>query len=169
MSEDRETFSAFVRERQASLVQLASALAGDRQLGEDLAQAALARLWPRWRKVSATGDPWPYLQRITISVASTWRRRRWRTELVTDKVPEPVAADSEPSPAVADLTVAKWLALLPPRQRAVIVLRFLADLSVEEAAGILGCTQGTVMSQTAKARNRLRTTIESERQMEARA
>jgi RNA polymerase sigma-70 factor (sigma-E family) len=160
---DREAFTAFVEQRWAPLVRLAWALTGDLHLGEDLAQATLDRLWRRWAKVSASGDPWPYTQRIAVSLASTWRRRRWHTEVVVADVAE-ASPRIEVAEAVLDRhTVQRWLAELPRGQRTVVTLRFLGDLSVEETAAIAGCSTGTVKSQTAKALTRLRALAETER------
>ena len=164
---DREAFTAFVQQRWTPLVRLSWALTGDRQLGEDLAQATLDRVWRRWQNVSAGGDPWPYTQRIAVSLASTWRRRRWHTEVVTSDVAEPRPLAT----ATADLVlyrdrVARWLNELPGKQRAVVTLRFLADLSVEETAAIAGCSTGTVKSQTAKALAHLRALAEQDRTSE---
>jgi RNA polymerase sigma-70 factor (sigma-E family) len=149
---ESEDFTAFVIARQAGLVRLGWALTGDRQLGEDLAQATLDRLWARWARISRRGDPWPYAQRVAVSLAATWWRRRWRhVELVGSPRPD-APADTDDFVAVdtRDM-VTRWLATLPRRQRAVIVLRFLSDLSVDETAQILHCSTGTVKSQTAKA------------------
>jgi RNA polymerase sigma-70 factor (sigma-E family) len=160
--DDREDFTAFVEQRQAQLLRLTRALTGDEQLGEDLAQSTLYRLWARWSRVSASGDPWPYAQRIAVSLASTWRRRRWRGEIASGAIPESahVAGDDH---SVTRATVAQWLSTLTRRQRAVIVLRFLADRSVVETADVLGCSPGTVKRQTAAALRHLRARVESDR------
>lgn len=148
-------YDEFVRARRSSLVRLGWALTGDRGLGEDLAQAAFDRLWRRWAKVSAGGDPWPYVQRIAINLALSWRRRRWRDEIPVAEPTMPLAADDTDT-WVSRQLVAGWLDGLPPRQRAAVVLRFLMDLSVEETAARLGCSVGTVKSQTSKALQALR-------------
>jgi RNA polymerase sigma-70 factor (sigma-E family) len=147
-----DAFTAFVAARQNDLVRLGWALSGDRQLGEDLAQSALQRLWPRWDRVAAGGEPLAYTQRIMVNVWSSWRSvRSWQRERVGTPAAEPHAAD-DPIGAVDDSdTVHRWLAVLPPRQRAAIVLRFLFDLSVEDTAQRLGCSAGTVKSQTSRA------------------
>jgi RNA polymerase sigma factor, sigma-70 family len=132
------------------------ALTGDFGRGEDLAQASLQRLWPRWASVSATGDPWPYLQRIAVSQAATWRRRRWLGETPWAVLPDRGDATDHADSIAGRRTVQQWLDTLPPRRRAVIVLRFLVDLSVDETADRLGCSTGTVKSQTAKALGKLR-------------
>lgn len=165
--DDRQRFTVFVAQRQASLLRLTRALTGDTQLGEDLAQATLVRVWARWKKVSANGDPWPYTERVAVSLASTWRRRRWRGEIPTETPPHAQPATRSTSgSALGNATVGRWLATLPPRQRAVVVLRFLSDLSVDETARVLQCSPGTVKSQTAKARGLLRSIAESERESE---
>lgn len=155
LSED-EAFSSFVLARQARLVQFGWALTGDRQLGEDLAQGALERLWPHWSRVSGAGDPLPYTQRIMVNLATSRRRgRRWQAERLDASVPDLGGAD-EAAGVDAQDALDRWLRLLPTRQRAVIVLRFVCDLSVEQTAGVLRCSSGTVKSQTAKALSSLR-------------
>ena len=151
-----EAFSAFVSARQAELARLGWALTGDRQLGEDLAQTALQRLWPHWSRVAAAGDPFPYVQRTMVNLWSTWRRRRrWRVERL-DAVP-PESGGTDPTIEVDERDALDgWLAQLPPRQRAVVVLRFMFDLDVADTAQRLGCTPGTVKSQTSKALRSLR-------------
>ena len=145
-------FDAFVRARHPALLRLTSALAGDRHTGEDLAQATWHRLWPRWNQVAGQGDPWAYTRRIAVSLSVSWSRRRWRTaEVVVTDVPDSASPVDGNSATLDRLVVAEWLAALPARQRAVVVLRFLEDLPVAEVAAALGCSEGTVKSQTSKA------------------
>jgi RNA polymerase sigma-70 factor (sigma-E family) len=151
-----ESFSAFVSARQNELVRLGWALAGDRQLGEDLAQSALQRVWPHWSRVAAAGDPFAYTQRTMVNLYASWRRRRrWQVEHVDASPPEPPGRDATVMVDEQDV-VDTWLAYLPPRQRAVVVLRFLFDLDVAATADRLGCSPGTVKSQTSKALAALR-------------
>jgi RNA polymerase sigma-70 factor (sigma-E family) len=150
-----EAFSSFVAARQGELVQLGWALTGDRQLGEDLTQSALQRLWPHWPRVAAGGDPFPYTQRIMVNLCTSWRRRRWQVERPAASPPD--AAGADPMTAVEEQdALDRWLARLPARQRAVVVLRFVCDLDVAATADRLGCSAGTVKSQTAKALRSLR-------------
>jgi RNA polymerase sigma-70 factor (sigma-E family) len=153
-----DTFAEFVRHRQVELVRMGWALTGDRQLGEDLAQTALQRLWPRWDRVSARGEPYAYVQRTMINLWSSWRGRRWRQlERTVEALPDRQSDDGGDVDRLdTNDEVDRWLARLAPRQRAVVTLRFLLDLSVEETAGRLGCSSGTVKSQTAKALEHLR-------------
>jgi RNA polymerase sigma-70 factor (sigma-E family) len=150
-----EAFSAFVLARQGELVHLGRALTGDRQLGEDLAQSALQQLWPHWPRVAAAGDPFPYAQRIMVNLCTSWRRRRWRLERPTASPPEVTGGDAMTAVDDHD-ALGGWLARLPARQRAVVVLRFVCDLNVAETAERLGCSSGTVKSQTTKALHNLR-------------
>ena len=163
---DREDFTEFVERRQVQLLRLCRALTGDEQLGEDLAQATLHRLWARWVRVSSRGDPWAYAQRIAVSLASTWRRRQWRSEVASSDVPESGHPAGDENVELTRATVARWLGTLSRKQRAVIVLRFLADRSVADTADVLGCSAGTVKSQTAAALRRLRTLAELDRMSE---
>lgn len=153
-----DEFSAFVTARQAELVQLGWALTGDRQLGEDLSQSALQRLWPHWTRVADAGDPFAYTQRIVVNLYISWhRRRRWRLERPAASLPEITVGDATSGVDEQD-ALDRWLARLPARQRAVVVLRFVCDLDVAETAARLECSSGTVKSQTAKALHNLRRT-----------
>lgn len=156
-----DAFSAFVAARQRELVQLGWALTGDRQLGEDLVQTALLRLWPHWSRVAAAGEPFAYTQRIVINLWSSWRRRRrWQAERLDASPPDSSGGDVAVE-AQTRTSLDAWLARLPRRQRAVLVLRFVCDLDVAETADQLGCAPGTVKSQTSKALRTLRANVES--------
>lgn len=163
MRSSDDGFSAFVTARQAELVRLGWALTGDRQLGEDLSQSALQRLWPHWTRVAAAGDPFAYTQRIVVNLFISWRRRRrWLLERSSGFLPEVTDNDATVGVDEQD-ALDRWLARLPARQRAVVVLRFVCDLDVAETAGRLECSPGTVKSQTAKALHNLRRTDPSQR------
>lgn len=145
-------FDAFVAARWGALLRTAYLLTRDEGRAEDLVQSALTKLWFAWDRVD--GDPEPYVRRIMLTTFATWRRRRWWSELVSDRVDAPpVQADD-----VAAGHVDVWTALghLPPRQRAVLVLRYFEDRTEAETAELLGCSLGTVKSQHHKAMRRLR-------------
>ena len=97
--------------------------------------------------------PEPYVRRVMVTTASSWWQRRWTGEVPTETLPEQGWADSS-----TDDRVDVWRALqhLPPRQRAVVVLRFYEDLTEPQVADVLGCSVGTVKSQCAKALAKLR-------------
>jgi RNA polymerase sigma-70 factor (sigma-E family) len=131
-------------------------LTGNEASAEDLVQTALVRLWPRWSKVERDGGVDAYVRRILVSTYINGWRRRWRGEVPTAVMPDgPVQTDPH---AATDLRIAvrHALAELPPRQRAVVVLRYFEDLTEVQTAQALGCAVGTVKSQTAKALARLR-------------
>lgn len=148
---EKPEFDAFVTARWGALLRTAYLLTRDRGRAEDLVQAALTKLWFAWDRVD--GDPEPYVRRILVTTHASWWRRRWWSELVSDRVGELQA----PGTDTVDLHVDVWTALghLPPRQRAVLVLRYFEDLTEAETAAVLGCSIGTVKSQHAKAMRRL--------------
>lgn len=154
MSESEE-FRDFVMSRRARLLQSAWLLTGDWHLAEDLVQTALLRTLPHWRRIAAE-NPDAYVRRALYTVHASWWRRRWRRELPTETPPEvPTTHDVYAEVDLRRVVVAA-LRRLTPRQRAVLVLRFFEDLSERETALALGCSVGTVKSQTAKALAALR-------------
>jgi RNA polymerase sigma-70 factor (sigma-E family) len=159
-SQRDEEFSAFVRAHRIELLRSASLLtAGDTHLAEDLVQTALARLYVAWPRMRRTTTPTAYAWRIIVNAhIDETRRPRWRRERSVPELPDrPDASTPATLPSGLDGdTIRAALAALPPRMRAVIVLRHWMDLSVEDTADLLGCTEGTVKSQTAKATARLR-------------
>jgi RNA polymerase sigma-70 factor (sigma-E family) len=146
-------FDEFVAARSTGLLRTAYLLTHDSALAEDLLQTALAKAWFAWSRIE--GRPEPYVRRILVNTYSSWWRRRWHGELATGELPERGAGDDAgASDAAQDL----WAAMtrLPRRQRAVVVLRYFEDLTEAEAARLLGCSVGTVKSQTSKALAKLR-------------
>ncbi len=140
------TFDEFVAASQVSLLRTAAALTGDVDSAQDLVQAALARCWLKWARVSSADNPLAYTKRILYTVFISEKRRR-RPEVILESLPE------VPAPIVAafDEDLFKAIRALPPRQRAVIVARYLDDLSEAEAAHQLKRSVGTIKSQTFKA------------------
>ena len=155
MRDAERSFRVFVVARQHQLLRRAWLLTGDWASAEDLVQTALLRSWPRWGRISATGGEDAYVRKVMLNTYLSGRRRRWTHETPTLDLPEPPPVDGY---TVVDLRVSltQAVASLPPRQRAVIVLRFVEDLSEVETAAALGCAPGTVKSQTSKALASLR-------------
>ena len=150
---DETEFDAFVVSRSPGLLRTAYLLTGDQQRAEDLLQTALTKAWFAWRRIE--WEPEAYVRRIMATTSASWWRRRWTGETPTSEVPDTGApSESELAAERSDL----WRALLhlPPRQRAVVVLRYLEDRSEAETAHLLGCSPGTVKSQAAKALAKLR-------------
>ncbi|WP_326641266.1 SigE family RNA polymerase sigma factor [Nonomuraea fuscirosea] len=151
---DRAIFQDFVVARSDRLLRTAYLLTRDWGVAEDLLQESLAKAWFAWPGID---EPEAYVRKVLVTTYTSWWRRRWRRELPSDELPEAVRHDPGGDPA-ADGRADLWRAVgrLPARQRAVIVLRFYEDLPVSEVAGLLGCQEGTVKSQTAKALAKLR-------------
>ena len=137
------------------MVRLAYGLTGDRGHAEDLAQTAFARAYAAWPRVRRAGDPDAYVRQIVVNENRRRLRRRRVGEQLTDRPPEPGGEDTA---RVRDDRAALMAALraLGPRQRAVIVLRYWLDLTEAETAATLGCSVGTIKSQTSRALARLR-------------
>jgi RNA polymerase sigma-70 factor (sigma-E family) len=146
-------FTEFVHASWASLYRTAYLMLGDRAEAEDLVQTTLAKTYASWSKVRDVGAAPGYARTVLVNTASSWfRKKSWRNERPTATVPDR-AHETDPSDRPA---LVEALAQLPPRQRAVIVLRYYEDLSVAQTASALGCSDGTVKSQTSDALNRLR-------------
>lgn len=156
MFEEPEGFRDYVAARQRTLLRTARMLTGNQHTAEDLVQATLERVWPRWQRLTRDGDPDPYVRRVMINTYSSWWQRKWRGELSSSELPEEVGGDG--GFAQADLADAlrRIMPTLTARQRAVLVLRYYDDLTEVATAHALGCSVGTVKSQTAKALARLR-------------
>jgi RNA polymerase sigma-70 factor (sigma-E family) len=147
-------FDAFVRVASPGLLRTAYLLCGDQGHAEDLLQTTLLRTARRWS--SAREQPTAYARRVLVNLAKDrWRDRSRRPTEVVDFGQETAVADA---PGQIDLrhTLLPLVLTLPARQRAVLALRFFDDLSVEETAQALDCSQGTVKSQTHVALTRLR-------------
>ena len=155
-----EEFSAFVRERRIDLVRSTCLLtAGDTHLAEDLVQTALARLYVAWPRVRRSGTHFAYVWRIIVNAhVDEVRRPGRRRERNVPEPPEPLAPPPPDSFrfGIDGGDVRAALAELPPGMRAAVVLRYWLDLSVEQTAELLRCSEGTVKSQTAKGAARLR-------------
>lgn len=148
-------FDGFVSARSRTLLQAAWLLTGDWQLAEDLLQTALAKSFPRWRRIREGNDE-AYVRRVLVTSYVSWWRRAWRGELPTETLPEPTDERDESGRVELRRLLLTALADLPRRQRAVVVLRYYCDLSETDTAAALGCSVGTVKSQAAKGLARLR-------------
>jgi RNA polymerase sigma-70 factor (sigma-E family) len=159
---DQADLERFLAERGERLLRIAIALTGSRADGEDLLQAALERLVPRWRAIAADAAE-SYLRRTLYNLAADgWRRHgAWRRAFPLLRTQS--AAAGMDAMAEVDLrdALVRLLVQLPPRQRAVIVLRYWEQLSEAETAALLGCSAGTVKSATSRALQRLRALAES--------
>jgi len=149
-----EEFAEFVAGSLSRLLRFGHVLTGDPESAADLVQEALARTLRAWRR-HPIDNPHAFVRKVMVnSYASAWRRRRAfpLTEISLADLP----ADSDAIQKVDDRdTVWRALAVLPPRQRAVTVLRYYDDLTEAEIAAVMGTSAGTVKSQSARALRRL--------------
>jgi RNA polymerase sigma-70 factor (sigma-E family) len=160
--ESKLTFEDFVHARPGSLLRTALLLTGqDRAEAEDLLQLALERAYRHWPRI-CRDEPERYVRKILANAsADRWRRIARRPE---QPLPEASAGPFVPDHTsdIADRDyLLRALATLPPRQRAVLVLRYFDDLSEAETADMLGCSLGTVKSHAARALARLRDATDS--------
>jgi RNA polymerase sigma-70 factor (sigma-E family) len=157
-SEERfKGLDALVTDRGGALLATATLLAGGPAAGEDLLQAALERVMRHWHRVR--DEPEIYLRRTIYHLAvDQWRSRRRHPEVLGKTgTGLDVAAQPDRTDAVHLRTaLIQGLAQLPPRQRAVLVLRYWEQLSESEAADMLGCSLGTVKSSASRGLARLR-------------
>jgi RNA polymerase sigma-70 factor, ECF subfamily len=151
-----EDLAEFVRGRYVALLRRAVLLVGDRDHAEDLVQEALARLWTASRRTPVEHRE-AYTRQVMVRLAiSRWRRARVRpTETPTDPAALAPVVTEDPADPTHD-PVWRAVSALPPRQRAVLVLRYYEDLTEAEICATLGISPGTVRSQTSKARHTLR-------------
>jgi RNA polymerase sigma-70 factor (sigma-E family) len=150
-----DQFRAYVLQSRGSLLRTATMLAaGNAHEAEDLVQTALLRMYVSWPRIrSDTRDA--YARRILVNACLDQRRRPYaRHEQNYADVPD--AAVEEAAPSDSETAVFRALAELPPRMRAAVILRHLHEASVAETADALGCSEGTVKSQTARGLAQLR-------------
>jgi RNA polymerase sigma-70 factor (sigma-E family) len=161
---DPSTEAAFVEFATAARRRLrhtAYLMCGDWDQASDHVQEGLIRVYVAWPRLTRAGGEHAYARKAVVSAFLDHARRRSSTEIPSEiDVDLPSEQDvSESVSARAALMAA--LAELPPRQRACVVLRFFEDLSVIETANALGCSEGTVKSQTSRALGSLRSMFES--------
>jgi RNA polymerase sigma-70 factor (sigma-E family) len=156
-----EEFVQYMNARLTALKRLAGHLCGDRVRADDLVQETATRIYTRWSKIRTVDRLDQYVNSVMINLHIDETRRGWFHVKLTAAPPDRVVADSD----AASRTALRWaLAALPARQRAVLVLRFLQDLPVREVAELLGCSEGTVKSQTHDGLAKLRALMNSDDQ-----
>lgn len=151
------SFDSFYQREFANLAVVAGTVAGDRSVGEDIAQEALTRAHKRWSQVSALDKPGAWARRVAINLAIGRKRRSVTEKRALFRIGKPAAVAAETrrgDPAI-------WVAVdeLPPRQRAVVALHYLEDMSVAEIADILEISVSATTSNLHKARTNLANTL----------
>ncbi len=155
-----DSFEHYVQTSGPRLKRLAYLLTGDLHEAEDLLQSAYAKVMPHWPKVSTYDVPDSYMRRVMVSIRTSWWRRSKGREKLVPEIPERSGRGSGAT-TVGDTVVETQVLLealraLPDRQRAAVVLRHWCDLSEAETADAMGCSLGTVKSNTSKGLAHLR-------------
>jgi RNA polymerase sigma-70 factor (sigma-E family) len=160
----RTEFERFAALHADALLRSAYLMAGDRGEAEDLVQECLLRLARKWPRVRSMDQPGAYARRVLFNLILDGgrQRARRRTELLAVQATDGHGGAEETTAALeAHVELVQALGGLPPRQRAVLVLRYFADLPATEVALILDCSPGTVKSSTSRGLERLRQTLDS--------
>ena len=155
-------FTEFVRTRGDYHLRIAALLTGDWHAGQDLAQASLAKLYRAWPRLDTATDPDAYLHQIMVNTRRSWWRARWRRETPAADLPERAYGEDEADRQALGATVRQALGRLPRQQRAVLVLRYFADLPEAEVARILGCSAGSVKTHAHRGLHALRDQLAGE-------
>jgi RNA polymerase sigma-70 factor (sigma-E family) len=155
MRDDGE-FSDFAEAAVVRLRQTAFLLSRDWHLAQDLTQITLAKVYLKWRRID---DPHAYAKKILLRAFLDHKRRRSSDELAVEELPEAPADDDRRD---LRLTLFEALGRLPPRDRAIVVLRYWEDLSVRDVAGLLGLSEGNVKIQSMRSLAKLRTLLGEE-------
>jgi RNA polymerase sigma-70 factor (sigma-E family) len=156
MDRDSEAdFHDFVVSRSPALLGTAYLLTGDRHRAEDLLQSALAKALRHWPRIRREGSAEPYVRRIMVNEQRSWWRSGRGREHPVAELPDRAAPGADPAGAAERDTVWRALGQLPPRTRAVLVLRYWEDRSEAETAELLDCSAGTVKSLASRGLRRL--------------
>jgi len=153
--DERVGFDSYVAAAWPRLLRSAWLLTQDWQLAEDLLQTALMKAAVRWGRIR-DGSPDGYVRRVLATTYLSWWRRRWRAEVPSGVPPERAGPGDETDAVDVRAALAVALAGLPRQQRAVLMLRYHADLTETATAAVLGISVGTVKSHTARALAALR-------------
>jgi RNA polymerase sigma-70 factor (sigma-E family) len=153
-----EDFEEFAVAALPALLRFGVVLTGDRHRADDLVQTALVKTMRRWAHIERE-HPTAYVRRVMVTTQLSWWRAHRRESALPESFDMASPGDAEASYDDQD-QLARGLAVLPARQRAVIVLRYYEGLSEAEIADALGCARGTVKSQAAKALRTLRRVLD---------
>jgi RNA polymerase sigma-70 factor (sigma-E family) len=149
-----ESFRAMAYAELPRLRRFALAVTADPHRADDLVQGALERMYVAWPRTHSVGNPGAYLRTILVRLAVRESRRPWRREYSTAELPEPGQANT--ADPILGLDLARALAELSIKQRAIVVMRYIEDRPVLEVAEVMGIAAGTVKRQSADAVAKLR-------------
>jgi RNA polymerase sigma-70 factor (sigma-E family) len=154
-AQDEQQYVDYVTTRLPDLRRLAGSLTKDAHRADDVVQAAITKLYVHWHKAKAADNLDAYVRTIVVRTFLNERRLGWSSKVRLVETPIETPATRAPE-VETRMVVADALTRIPPKTRAVLVLRFLYDLSVRDTASTLGCPENTVKSQTARGLTLLR-------------
>ena len=157
---DEAAFVEFAEAARGQLRRTAYLMCGDWDQASDHVQEGLIRVYVAWPRLTRAGREYAYARRAVISAFLDHARRRSSTEVPTEADRDRPSGQDVAESVASRAALMSALADLPPRQRACVVLRYFEDLSVADTAAVLGCSEGTVKSQTSRALASLRSTFE---------
>ncbi|WP_412539493.1 SigE family RNA polymerase sigma factor [Longispora sp. K20-0274] len=150
---EEAAYREYVVARMDTLRRVAYLLCRDWHTADDLVSITLLKLYRHWRRAERVEGLDGYVRRIMLNAWIDEQRRPWRREEAVEELPETPVTDAHPS---GDINLLELLGDQPPRRRAVLVLRFYCGMSVSQTAELLGCSEGTVKSQTSRGLDALR-------------
>ena len=160
---DEQEFAKYFAAKRDFVRRSAFLLCGDWHRADDLAQTAFVALHRKWNRIRDRAAVDAYLRKTLVRAAIDESRRPWRRERQMDRLPEPTPTEGRLDDRVATRTdLVNGLRDVPPKQRAVLVLRYFEGLNVAAVASALGCSEGNVKSQTARGLAKLRTVLGAE-------
>lgn len=157
---DEAEFVEFAQAVRGRLRRTAYLMCGDWDQASDFVQEGLIRVYVRWPRLNRAGREYAYARKAVVSAFLDHTRRRSSTEVPTEPDPQRGSSEDVAGSVTTRDALMRALARLPSRQRACVVLRYFEDLSVAETAAALGCSEGTVKSQTSRALFSLRSMFE---------
>jgi|HubBroStandDraft_5_1064220.scaffolds.fasta_scaffold04439_2 RNA polymerase sigma-70 factor (sigma-E family) len=159
MASRDDEFTAFAQAASARLLNTAYLLCGDWHTAEDLTQTTLAKVYAAWHRITRKDAVHAYAKRTLLNTYFVDCRRTRRGEVLrsTGDLPERAV---EPQATELRLTLTDALAMLPPKARAIVILRYWEDMSVDQVAAQLNCSAGNVKSQSARALDKLRSLLD---------
>jgi RNA polymerase sigma-70 factor (sigma-E family) len=156
MASIEDEFTAFAEAASPGLMATAFLLCGNWHSAQDLTQTTLARVFAAWRRISNQDAVHAYARRTLLNAYFVECRRTRRGEILTADAGDLERRPAEVHTPEVRLALMAALATLPPKARAVVVLRYWEDLSIEQVASLLACTPGNVKSQSSRALDKLR-------------
>ncbi|GAB3287589.1 SigE family RNA polymerase sigma factor [Parasphingorhabdus pacifica] len=154
---DEQEFAEYFGARREAVRRMAFMMCGDWHRADDLAQTAFISLHRHWRKVRDKGALDAYVRRTLTRAVIDESRRPWRRERFTSQLPDrPNGSENVADSVATRQTLLAGLQEVPPKQRAVLVLRYLEGLDVSGVAEVMKCSEGTVKSQSARGLTALR-------------